>query len=184
MKFLVHAVLGLALAASLPAFAAPAAPTAPAAPAAPAAASNATHVKAVQDLLGAMQAEKVLRGVAARSRYQSEAQRQAVFAKLDRMPPAQVYQHMAAPLTQVISADTATEMTRFYQTPYGKKVIHNKYNSSSQIMMPGMKPVVPPEEKKERKRAAYVQASKALADAEPAIEREAFKVLQLINKQK
>jgi hypothetical protein len=91
---------------------------------------------------------------------------------------------MAAPLTQVISADTATEMTRFYQTPYGKKVIHNKYNSSSQIMMPGMKPVVPPEEKKERKRAAYVQASKALADAEPAIEREAFKVLQLINKQK
>jgi hypothetical protein len=50
--------------------------------------------------------------------------------------------------------------------------------------MPGMKPVVPPEEKKERKRAAYVQASKALADAEPAIEREAFKLLQLINRQK
>ena len=43
---------------------------------------------------------------------------------------------------------------------------------------------MPPEEKKERKRAAYVQASKELADAQPAIEREAFKLLQLINTQK
>lgn len=51
-------------------------------------------------------------------------------------------------------------------------------------MMPGMKPVVPPEEKKERKRAAYVNASKALADAQPAIESEAFKLLQMINKEK
>jgi hypothetical protein len=51
-------------------------------------------------------------------------------------------------------------------------------------MMPGMKPVVPPEEKKERKRAAYVKASKELADAEPVIEREAFKLLQKINTEK
>jgi hypothetical protein len=138
----------------------------------------------VQDLLGAMQAEKMLKGVAARSRYQSEAQRQAVFAKLNRVPPAEIYQRLAAPLAQTISADTATEMTRFYTTPYGKQVIHSKYNSATQIMMPGMKPVVPPEEKKERKRAAYVKASKELADAEPAIEREAFKLLQKINTEK
>jgi hypothetical protein len=50
--------------------------------------------------------------------------------------------------------------------------------------MPGMKAAVPPEELKERKRAAYVQASKALADAQPMIEHEAFKLLQLINKEK
>ena len=147
-------------------------------------ATDAAHVKAVQDLLGAMQIENVLRGVAARSRYQSQAQRQAVFAKLDKTPPAEVYQRMAAPLAQVISADTANEMTRFYNTPYGKQLIDRKYNSRAQIIMPGMRTVVPPEEKKERKRAVYVQASKELADAEPAIEHEAFKLLQLISKEK
>jgi hypothetical protein len=50
--------------------------------------------------------------------------------------------------------------------------------------MPGMTAAVPPEEKKERKRAAYVQASKALADAEPMIDHEAFKLLQTINQEK
>lgn len=178
MKFAVQALLGVSLLAVTPAFAA-----APA-PASQATAMTPVHIKAVHDLLGAMQAEKVVRGVAARSRYQSEAQRKAVFAKLDKTPPAVVYQRMAAPLASVISADTAIEMTRFYGTPYGKKVIHQKYNSGSQIIMPGMKPLVPPEEKKERKRAAYVQASKQLAEAEPAIEREAFKLLQMINKEK
>lgn len=178
MKFVVQAALGLSLVLTAPAFAA-----APAA-AAPAAASNPAHVKAVQDLLASMQVEKALRGVAARSRYASEAQRKAVFAKLDRTPPAEVYQRMAPGLAPVISAETAAEMTRFYNTPYGKKVIHDKYNSGTQIMFPGAKPVVPPEEKKERKRAAYVQASKALADAQPMIEREAFKVLQQIDKEK
>jgi hypothetical protein len=131
-----------------------------------------------------MQVEKVLRGVASRSRYPSEAQRQAVFAKLDKMPPAEVYQRLAPQLAHVISADTATEMTRFYNTPYGKKVIYRKYNSAGQILMPGMRPVVPQEEQKERKRAAYVQASKQLADAEPVIEHEAFKLLQQIDKEK
>jgi hypothetical protein len=59
-----------------------------------------------------------------------------------------------------------------------------KYNSRAQIIMPDMATAVPLEEKKEHKRAAYVQASKELADAEPAIEHEAFKLLQLINKEK
>jgi hypothetical protein len=75
-------------------------------------------------------------------------------------------------------------MTLFYNTPYGKQVIYRKYNSRAQIIMPGMTTVVPLEEKEERKRAAYVQASKELADAEPAVEHEAFKLLQLINKEK
>ncbi|MCC2958324.1 hypothetical protein LK542_22165 [Massilia sp. IC2-477] len=178
MKFAVQVVLGLSLVAGNAAFAAPAAAPSQAA------ATNPAHVKSVQDLLAAMQVEKVLRGVAGRSRYPSEAQRKEVFAKLDRTPPAEVHRRLAAPLASVISADTAAEMTRFYNTPYGKKVIHDKYNSGPQIMFPGSKPVVPPEEKKERKRAAYVKASKELADAQPAIESEAFKLLQALNKEK
>lgn len=153
-------------------------------PAANSVARDPAHVKAVQDLLAAMQIEKVLPGVAARSRYQSEAQRQAVYAKLDKVPPAEIYQRMAPALAPVISTDTAAEMTRFYGTPYGKKIVYKRYNSSAQIMMPGMTAAVPAEEKKERKRAAYIEASKALADAEPAIEHEAFNLLQQINKEK
>ena len=178
MKFAVHVVLGLSLAFATPAFAA-----APA-PAAPSAAINPAHLKAVQDLLGAMQIEKVLNGVAARSRYANEGQKQAVLAKLGKVPPAEIYQRMAPALTRAISADTAAEMSRFYATPYGKQVIHKKYNSGAQLIMPGMTAAVPPEEKKERKRAAYVKASKELAEAEPAIEHEAFKLLQQINKEK
>lgn len=107
-----------------------------------------------------------------------------MFAKLDKTPPAEVHRRLAPPLARVISADTAIEMTRFYNTPYGKQVIHKKYNSSAQFVMPGATPAIPPEEKKERKRAAYVQASKELAAAEPAIQHEAFKLVQLINKEK
>lgn len=176
MKFLAHAALGVSLAFAAPAFAAVPAPVAQAAVPAPA------HVKAVQDLLGVMHTEYVLRGVASRTRFPSEAQRKAVYAKLDKMPPAEVYQRMAPPLARVISLDTAVEMTRFYNTPYGKQVIHNKYNSGAQVMFPGARPSVPPEEKKERKRAAYVLASKELADAEPAVQSEAFKLLQAISK--
>lgn len=178
MKFVVQAVLGLSLVLVEPAFAATAAP------AAPAAAANTAHAKAVQDLLQAMQFEKVLRGVAARSRYQNEAQRQAVFAKLEKTPPAEVYRRLAPSLAPTISADTALEMTRFYNTPYGKQVIYKKYNSGPQLNMGGGKSAIAPEEKKERKRAAYVQASKELAAAEPMLEHEAFKLLQLINKEK
>lgn len=176
MKFAVHAMLGLSLVAVNPVHAA-----ATAAPAQVAAQSPA-HIKAVQDLLAAMQAEKTLRGVAARSRYPSEAQRKDVFAKLDRTPAAEVHRRLAVPMAKVISVDTATEMTRFYNTPYGKQVIQQKYNSGPQIMFPGAKPTVPPEEKKERKRAAYVKASKELADVQPVLESEAFKLLQQINK--
>jgi hypothetical protein len=169
MKFAVQAVLALSLVFS---------------PGAQAAAPAPSHVKAVQDLLGAMQAENVLRGVASRTRYQSDAQRKAVFAKIDKTPPAEVYQRLAPALAAVISADTAAEMTRFYHTPYGKQVIYRKYNNRGGIIMPGMREVVPPEEKKERKRAAYVNASTELAKAEPMIEHEAFKLLQAIDKEK
>ncbi|MGZ5000752.1 MAG: hypothetical protein ACXV7F_10660, partial [Methylomonas sp.] len=99
-------------------------------------------------------------------------------------PPAEVYQRLALPLAPRISADTASEMTRFYNTPYGKQLIYSKYNNRGGIIFPGAVAAVPPEEKKERKRPAYVKASKELADAQPAIEHEAFNLLQLINKEK
>lgn len=178
MKFVVRAVLGLSLVFAQSSFAASTATAAQAAVSGPA------HLKAVQGLLGVMQYEKALRGVAGRSGYQSEAQRQAVFAKLAKVPPAEVYQRLAPGLALVISADTALEMTRFFSTPYGKQVIYRKYNSGPQIMMPGMRTAVSSEEKKERKRAAYVLASKELADAEPTFQRETFKLLQKINHEK
>lgn len=178
MKFLVQAVLGLSLLAATPAFAASPAPTMQAG------AISAAHVKAVQDLLGAMQFEFAMRGVAARTRFPSEAQRQAMFARLDKMPAAEIHRRLAPSVARFVSADTAIEMTRFYGTPYGKKVIHSRYNSGAQIMMPGARPGVPPEEKKERKRAAYIHASKELADAEPMLQREAFKLLQALNNEK
>lgn len=178
MKFAVPAALSISLALTAPAFA-----SAPQAPA-KAAASNPAHVKAVQDLLSAMQAEKVLRGVAFRSRYTNEALRKEVLAKLDKVPAAEVHKRLAAPLTRAISAETATEMTRFYLSPYGKQVIHRKYNSGPEMMFPGMKKSVPKEEQKERRRAAYVKASKELEDAERTIQHEAFKLLQLISKEK
>jgi hypothetical protein len=170
MKFVVHAVLALALALMTSA--------------GQAAAPSAAHLKAVQDLLGVMQVDKVLLGVASRSHYQSQAQKQAVFDKLGKTPPDEVVRRLAPSLTQVISFDTALEMTRFYNSPYGKQVIYRKYNKRGGIIMPGMRELISPEEKKERKRSAYVQASKELADAEPVIEHEAFKLLQQINKEK
>lgn len=177
MKYALTVLLGLSLAGTAPVFAAAPASTANTAALAPA------RVQAVQDLLRAMQSEKVLRSVAGRSQYANDAQRQAVYAKLDRVQPAQVYQRMAPLVAPAISAETATEMTRFYETPYGKQVIHARYNSTAQIMMPGMRTMVAPEEKKERQRAAYVKASKELADAQPAIDHAAFQVLQQINKE-
>lgn len=177
MKCILSTALGLALASAHPAFAATAAPTLAIAAVTPA------HVQAVQGLLASMQVEKALWGVAARSRYQSEAQRQAVNAKIGKTPPTEVYRRLAPALAPVVSMDTATEMTRFYSTAYGKQVIHNKYNSGTQLLVPGMRTPVPPQEQRERKRAAYVAASKALADAEPAFEREEFKLIQAINKE-
>ncbi|MFC5462699.1 hypothetical protein [Massilia niabensis] len=178
MKFVVQAVLGLSLAFVEPGLAAAAAP------ASQAGVPGAAHVQAVQDLLGVIHVEYALRGVAARSRFPSEDQRKAVFARLQKMPPAEVHQRLAPALARVISADTAIEMTRFYKSPYGKQVIHRKYNSSAGVVWPGTKEAVPPEEKKERKRAAYVLASKELADAEPMIQHEAFKLVQTISREK
>ncbi len=175
MKLAVHLVIGMSLVVGSAAFAATPAP------AAPATALAATHVKAVQDLMAAMQTEKMMRSTASNSRYASEAQRKSVFDKLGKVAPAEIHLRLAAPVARLVSAETATEMTRFYNSSYGQKVLHLKYNSGPGML--GQEPKLTPAEKKELKRPEYLKASKALAEAEPAIEHETFVLLQAIIKQ-
>ena len=162
---------------------------APAAMGAPAAAAPSTvitvgHVKAVTALLEAMQAEKMMRTTASLSKYANEAQRVAVFAKLEKTPKAQIYARLAYPLAKFISAETATEMTRFYNTPYGKQVVYQMYNSSGgmQGMGLGEAKAASVAEKKEMQRPEYVKAKQELASADSAIQHEAFVLLQAISK--
>lgn len=140
------------------------------------------QVKAVSELLQAMKAEKLMRTVAARSRYANPAQEKAVFAKLDMTPPAEIYARLAYPLAKVISVETATHMARFYNTPDGQKVVYAMYNSSGGLDLSNGAPVISPAERKAMKDPAYVKAKKALDAADPDIQSEAFKLLQVISK--
>jgi hypothetical protein len=142
------------------------------------------HVKAVTGLMAAMQAEKMMRTTASLSQYANEAQRAAVFAKLEKIPAEQIYARLAYPLAKFISAETALEMTRFYTTPYGKQVVYKMYNSSGgmQGMGLGEAKTADAAEKKEMKRPEYVKAKRELAEADGAIQHEAFLLLQAISK--
>jgi hypothetical protein len=155
-----------------------------AAPAAPSKVLTVGHVKAVNELLVAMQAEKMMRTTASTSQYANEAQRTAVLAKLDKVPKEEIYARLAYPLAKVISAATATEMARFYNTPYGKQVVYQMYNSSGgmQGMGLGEAKAAGAAEKKELKRPEYAKAKQELADADSAIHHEAFVLLQAISK--
>ena len=169
MKFAVSVILGITLSISSTAFAA---------------APDPAHIKSVQDLLASMKAEKMLRTTASSSRYASEAQRKSVFDKLDKVPPAVVYQRLAVPVSRAVSLATATEMARFYNSPYGQKVIHQKYNSGPGMLGAPQMPTATAAEKKDMKRPAYVKASKELAAAEAAISHESFVLLSAIIKEK
>lgn len=152
--------------------------------AAPAKVVTVGQVKAVTELLAAMQAEKMMRTTASTSQYANEAQRTAVFAKLEKIPKEQIYARLAYPLAKVISVQTATEMARFYNTPHGKQQVFNMYNSSGgmQGMGLGGAPKLTAEEKKEMKRPEFVKAKQELEAADGAIHHEAFVLLQAISK--
>ena len=162
--------------------------TSQAAPAAVAPASSKVitvgHVKAVTDLLAAMQVEKKMRTIAATSKYANEAQRAAVFAKLEKIPKEQIYARLAYPLAKSISAETANEMARFYNTPHGKQVVFGMYNSRGGLQGLGMggqqKPTAA--EKKELTRPEYVKAKQELDAADSAISEAAFILLRAISK--
>jgi hypothetical protein len=124
------------------------------------------HVQAVTELLAAMQMEKMMRTITGSSRYASEAQRAAAYAKLDKVPPAQIYARLAYPLARTISAETASEMARFYSSSYGESTA----------------PAATAAERKDMQRPAFIKASKALAEADGVIRHEGFVLLQSIAK--
>lgn len=142
---------------------------------------DAAQVKAAQDMLASMQAEKMMRATASASRYSSEAQRKSVMDKLAKVTPTQIYQRMALPVARLVTTETAVEMTRYYTSTYGQKVLKQKYNSGPSMFAPEA-PKPTPAEKKELKRPESVKALKAFAQVEPAIEHEAFVLLSAIIK--
>ncbi len=150
--------------------------------AAPVAVPAASHVKTVQDMLAAMQAEKMMRSIAGASRYSSDEQRKAVFAKLDKVPAAEVYQRLAAPVARLVNIQTATEMTKYYASPYGQRVLKSMYNSGPSFG--DTTPTPTAAERKALKKPELVQAQKAFAQAQEGIRHEAFLLLQAISKRK
>jgi len=157
---------------SLGAFASAHAAQASSAAAAAAVTQDPAAVKAAQDMLAAMQAEKMVRSVAGASRYPNEQSRAAAMAKIDKLAPADVYKRLAAPVSKLVSAETANEMARFYQSPYGQKVLKQQYNSGPSFGDGA--PQASKEEKAALKKPAYIKASKEFDAAQPAIRHEVF----------
>jgi malate synthase len=169
MKML--ALAGLMAAANLASAAAgPAAPSMP----------DAAQVQAAHDLLAAMQAEKMMRTTAGMSRYPTPQQRQAVFDKLDKVPAEQIYQRLSIPVARLLSTETAKEMTHFYLSSYGQRVLKQTYNSGPSLF--DSAPVPTAKEKAELKRPAYVKADQAFKEAQPAIHHETFVLLTAISR--
>lgn len=136
------------------------------------------HLKAVQDLMASMQSEKMMRSVAGSSRYESDADRNTAFAKLGKVPAAEIHQRLARALRRHVSMETALEMSKFYSSNYGQRVLQMTYNSGPSYGP--QSPSASPSERKELARPAYVKAQKAFDAAEPAIRHEAFVLLQAI----
>lgn len=144
-------------------------------------APDAAAVRAAQDLMAAMQAEKLVRMVAGSSRFPNEQARAAAMAKVNRLAenPAEVYKRLSAPVARLLSVETTGEMTRFYQSSYGQKVLHQKYNSRASLGGESA-PQATKEEKAELKKAPYVKASKEFEAAEPAIRHEVFVLIKSV----
>lgn len=146
--------------------------------AAPSAAPDATQIKAAHDLLAAMQAEKLMRMTAGESHYSDAKQRQEVMSKLDRVPAEEIYRRLSVPLAQLVSTETATEMTRFYLSDYGQRVLKQNYNSGAQLY-PTM-PTPSPAEKEALKKPAYLKADQELKAAEPGLHHAEFQLVTAI----
>jgi len=170
------AAAGLMAISTLTLAAAPAAvPTTTAAP-------SAMQVKAAYDLLAAMQAEKLTRTVAGGSRFANEQQRAAFMAKLDKVPATEVYNRLSAPVAKLVSAETAVEMARFYQSAYGQKVLQKTYNGGPSMYDDAPKPT--PAEKAELAKPAYIKADKEFQAAKSAIRHEVFVLVSQLAKAK
>ena len=176
MKLAKTLSLAVLLATSSMSFAAAAAP----APA-PAQVLTVGHVRAVTSLMAAMQVEKMMKTIAHTSRYASDAQRASVLAKLAAVPPAEIHARLGFPVARFISAETATEMARFYATPNGQMVVHRMYNSTGGLQGLGAaKPTAA--ESKDMQRPAFIKANREVQEADAKIRHEAFVLMQAISK--
>ncbi|WP_343733146.1 hypothetical protein [Duganella sp.] len=137
---------------------------------------DAAQIKAAHDLLAAMQAEKMMRMTAGMSKYASPEQRKQVMDKVIKLQPEFVYNKLATPVAKLLSTETALEMTRFYQSSYGKKILQDTYNSSAQLYPSTPKPT--PAEQVELKKPAYLKAEKEFKANEQAIHHETFVLLK------
>lgn len=137
-----------------------------------AATPDAANVKAVQELLVAMQSEKKLRMTAGMARYGDDKQRQAVMAKVEKVTPADIAARLAPRVAPFVTTETAQEMTKFYASSYGQKVLHQTYNSGPSMY--AKDPVATAAEKSELKRPAYQKADAAFKAADSAIHHEFF----------
>lgn len=147
-----------------------------------AAAPDPVQIKAAHDLLQSMQAEKLLRMTAGMSKFPSPAQRELTMAKVEKLTPEMVYTRLSLPVARLVGTQTAVEMTRYYQSSYGQKLLQQTYNGA-----PRMFPVDPTPtaaEKAELKKPAFVKANAEFKAAEPAIRHEVFLLLSEINKGK
>ena len=139
---------------------------------------DAAAIKAAHDLMASMQAEKMMRMTAGSARYASPAQRQEVMTKVINLSPELVYSRLAAPVARLLSTETSLEMTRFYQSSYGKKVLYGTYNSQAQLYATA--PPATAAEKAELKKPAYIKADKEFKANEQAINHETFLLLKSI----
>lgn len=137
---------------------------------------GAAQVKAAHDLMAAMQAEKMIRMTAGMSRYATPEQRKQVMDKVIHLQPEFVYNRLATPVAKLLSTETSLEMTKFYQSSYGQKVLHDTYNSSAQMYPSMPKPTAA--EQAELKKPAYLKAEKEFKENEQAINHETFVLLK------
>ncbi|RZT11250.1 hypothetical protein SAMN05216319_0271 [Duganella sp. CF402] len=139
---------------------------------------DAAQVKAAHDLLAAMQAEKMMRMTAGMSQYASPAQRKEVMDKVIKLQPELVYSRLALPVAKLLSTETSLEMTKFYQSSYGQKVLHDTYNSGAQLNPSAPKPTAA--ETAALKKPAYLNARKEFQANEQAIHHETFLLLKAV----
>ncbi|WP_432383262.1 hypothetical protein [Duganella sp. P38] len=139
---------------------------------------DAAQIKAAHDLMAAMQAEKMMRMTAGMSKYSSPEQRKQVMDKVIKLQPEFVYTRLATPVAKLLSTETSLEMTKFYQSSYGKKVLHDTYNSGAQMYQTA--PKATPAEQAELKKPAYLKAEKEFKANEQAIHHETFVLLKEI----
>jgi hypothetical protein len=150
-----------------------AAPLAP-----PVATPDAARVQAAHDLMASMQAEKMMRTTAGMSRYASDAQRQAVFDKLAKVAPEEIYRRLALPVARLMTTETATEMSHFYSSSYGKRLLASTYNRAPS--MGSSDPTPTKAEKAELRRPAHLKADQEFKALEAAIQHETFVLMTAI----